>query len=242
MILNIAICEDDRYDRFLIKQELLIVRNALLIDLDIDVYSTWERLGDALRKQQTYDVFILDIFLEKENGIELAKKIKAMQPSAYFAFITSSKDHAIEAFDLNALHYLTKPVQRQQLQELIERYYARIHSSIKKLSITLDNKIYEFSISTIQRIVSDRKGIDLYLTGREQLVHFNIPFMKVEAQLQKDSLIKISRGLLIHMDYITKIDGKHCVLKNGTSVLISRRKIQEVKQAYYDYIEKSRIR
>lgn len=78
---------------------------------------------DALNniKQDNPEAIFLDVEIKPINGIDLAEVIKSKYPRIKIVFVTSCKDYAIEAFDLNAIDYLIRPVYTERLRETISR-------------------------------------------------------------------------------------------------------------------------
>jgi len=78
------------------------------------------------------DVIFLDINMPLQNGVELAKKIYQENEEAIIVFLTACNEHAIEAFELNALDYILKPVDEQRLDMTIERIRNKIDEGRKR--------------------------------------------------------------------------------------------------------------
>jgi len=77
------------------------------------------------------DVIFLDINMPLQNGVELARKIYQENEEAIIVFLTACNEHAIEAFELNALDYILKPVDEQRLDRTIERIRNKIDEGRK---------------------------------------------------------------------------------------------------------------
>ncbi len=80
---------------------------------------------DALNniEQDNPEAVFLDVEIEPINGIDLAEVIKNKFPRIKIVFVTSCKDYAIQAFDLNAVDYLIRPVYKERLYETISRIH-----------------------------------------------------------------------------------------------------------------------
>ena len=63
-----------------------------------------------------YDLVVLDIFMGKMTGIEVAEKLRETDKSVHIAFGTSSNEFASESYDLNACYYLCKPFQADKVK------------------------------------------------------------------------------------------------------------------------------
>ena len=84
------------------------------------------------------DAVFLDIEMPRVKGMELADKIRGLLPEVRLVFVTAYPDYALRAFDVNALDYLLKPVDRDRLARTIERLEQRtaVLESKKKQWIT----------------------------------------------------------------------------------------------------------
>ncbi|QQK81433.1 response regulator [Salicibibacter cibi] len=80
----------------------------------------------AIFKEQP-DVIFLDIEIPKLSGIEVAEKIQSSSLQTKFVFVTLYREYAVEAFELNAMDYLVKPVQQARLTKTIDRLSKDLH-------------------------------------------------------------------------------------------------------------------
>lgn len=90
--------------------------------------------------EQQPDVVFLDIEMPEMNGIELAEQLENRSPRTRIVFVTAFNEYAIQAFELNAIDYLVKPVQKERLHKTINRLheqlrYTPVPQSINKQSM-----------------------------------------------------------------------------------------------------------
>ena len=92
---------------------------AIIIqDIDeIDELHSFQDTADLLDYMSTtpVDIAFLDIIMDDSDGISLAMEIKRMQPDCKIVFISSSRDFALEAFQVYASGYLLKPVTKDEI-------------------------------------------------------------------------------------------------------------------------------
>ncbi|AZK47676.1 response regulator [Paenibacillus lentus] len=91
--------------------------------------------------QQAVDVIFLDISLPEINGIELAEQILEKKPDIHIVFVTAYNEHAVKAFELNALDYIVKPINAKRLVKTIERIQERMQSVSKRNSSSQGDRI-----------------------------------------------------------------------------------------------------
>lgn len=80
----------------------------------------------ALLRAQACDVVLLDIGLPGRDGLRLAEALRAMPRPPAVVFVTAHAEHALRAFDLEAVDYLTKPVARERLRSALRRVAQRL--------------------------------------------------------------------------------------------------------------------
>ena len=79
-------------------------------------------------RQQNFDIVLLDIHMPGTNGITLARMIADLSNAPAVIFVTAHAEHAVQAFDLAALDYLTKPVRLERLQQALQKVERHIQS------------------------------------------------------------------------------------------------------------------
>jgi two-component system response regulator AlgR len=83
----------------------------------------------ALLRTQPFDVVLLDIRMPGRDGLRLAAALRALPDAPAVVFVTAHAEHAVHAFELDAVDYLTKPVRRERLLEALQRVRQRRASS-----------------------------------------------------------------------------------------------------------------
>lgn len=103
-----------------------LLRSLLASDVDVDVVGEAASASEARRKivEQLPDLVFMDIELPDGSGVELLHDIA--EPLPYVIFVTAHPEFALPAFDLPAVDYLVKPVQRQRFAESVLRAKRRI--------------------------------------------------------------------------------------------------------------------
>lgn len=101
----------------------LIMKNLLAKFDDIDIIGSFQDAVSAYSfiMNNKIDLLILDIEMEREDGIEFARKLRSSGFTAYIVFVTSYEQFALEAFEVYATDYIRKPVSEARLKQTIER-------------------------------------------------------------------------------------------------------------------------
>jgi two-component SAPR family response regulator len=91
------------------------------------------------------DVVFLDIEMPEINGLELAEKILEMNAEVSIVFVTAFNDYAVQAFELNALDYVLKPISLDRLKKTVERVESKANNRIHKPVIK--NNMLQINVS-----------------------------------------------------------------------------------------------
>lgn len=120
--LNVLVVDDERLARDRLR--------TLLGDCREPAVRCVGDVGDArsalaLLQQQATDLLLLDIHMPGTDGLMLAQQIKAMAHPPLVVFVTAHAEHALQAFELEAADYLTKPVRLERLQAALQKVLRR---------------------------------------------------------------------------------------------------------------------
>ena len=173
-------------DEQLAREELCFLLGQLD---DIEIVGQADNGIEALRvvEEQTPDVLMLDVQMPGLTGFEVARRLLQAGIDTHFVFVTAFDQHAIEAFEINAVDYLLKPVEAERLATAIDRARSRIHAErqASKPAATDD-------MERLLHLMSERQG------RREQLA------LKVADRfllVQSDEVVHAS----VHDDVITVV-------------------------------------
>ncbi|MCD9025290.1 response regulator [Cohnella silvisoli] len=82
-------------------------------------------LEHVLTTPEQIDLVLLDMEMPGFHGLELARRLRAFRPEIHFAFLTAHEEYARDAFDVEALDYLLKPIMKEDLERMISRFMKR---------------------------------------------------------------------------------------------------------------------
>lgn len=151
-----------------------------------------------------FDLCILDIEMPGLNGLEVAKSLKGK----HIIFTTAYKEFAAEAFDLEAIDYIRKPIQKERLEKAIDKAFLKINSTVsEKKYIQLNtNKgkalLYFNQLIYITSSEIDKRDKLAYLKNGEQYVLKNITYEQLIQQLPKTKFCRINKKDIIHINAI----------------------------------------
>ncbi|MCR5367950.1 LytTR family DNA-binding domain-containing protein [Eubacterium sp.] len=233
--MRIAVCDDEERYRLDVKKRIESNFNSL--DILVDCFSDGRELVKAFMRKP-YEVVFLDIEMPEMDGITLAKKIRFLSESVYIIFLTGHVEYALEGYEVNALRYLTKPVDENKLIEVFrfisdktkKNYQLRIKEDGDDILINIDDIIY---------MEAQNQYISIHTINGDHLVRFNIS--EYEKELTPYGFFRCHRSYLISLGKVKRVGKTDAVMKDGNTIPISRKNIVNLKNALYTYIEDTSI-
>lgn len=122
-MIKIAVCEDEKETQLLIEDYLENILKDISIEYEIQKYISGEELLESNLKD--IDILLLDIKMEKLNGMDTARKIREVDNEMEIIFVTSLIDYVQEGYEVRAYRYLLKPIELEELKtcaNLYQRY------------------------------------------------------------------------------------------------------------------------
>lgn len=115
--MKIAVINDSAEDRKLLAEKIqnFCLRESLIYE--IRSFSSGNEF--LLASRTDWDIIFLDIFMNEIDGMTVARTLQGKQRRSLIVFTTSSRDYAIESYDVRAFHYLVKPIEQDKLDEVL---------------------------------------------------------------------------------------------------------------------------
>ena len=227
--MKIGICDDDVSDC----RRLADILAGLRKDDEVECFTDGSALLRAVEEGAVFSCLFLDILMPEMSGIDLLSKLRDMKELVSVIFVTSSPDFAVEAFANRAVHYIMKPVKREDVAEALGRVSKDVS---KRCGITIKTKSFQrfIYLDEIDFCESELHEIHIQLSNGDMVSCYGT-INSLKEQLGDDFLL-ISRGLLVNMDYILEMQGKSCILKDHRKILLSRKNLKQIHNAYNDFI------
>lgn len=114
-MISIAICDDEKIQRNIIKDMILRISQNNNMGVIIDEFESSEEFLSAFKRNTNkYNLVFCDIIMSGMNGIELLKKVKSINSSIQAVLITSCDEFVFDGYDIGVLNYLLKPVSEKK--------------------------------------------------------------------------------------------------------------------------------
>ncbi len=218
---KIAICDDEKSSAADAAELLEKYRQThYKVEMRVDIFYTSLDLLGAIEKE-SYDIYLLDIYIDKMNGIEIAEAIRKIDENGQIIFMTSSNAFYKDAFRIHAAHYLEKPILKDEFFEAMDRVcteeeeerYLTFRESGEVHKVSVDDILYVESEDHYKRIVTSDDNF--LIRSTMQALQESLDYPHFYAMGVK-SIINLKRVLKITKDSVFMENGKEFSVPRGT--------------------------
>ena len=234
----------DKLRTLIVDDEPLAVERMQVICCKMDalhVVGTASDGAQALRLIEALepDLILLDMTMPEIDGLSVARTLSKQETSPAVVFVTAHDNYAVEAFDLDAVDYVLKPVKPDRLERAIQRALARRGDGGRETSKWLDelwiphrSELIRIDTEEVSRIDAERDYVRLHVEDRSYLLLQTIAGL--EKRLDPAKFIRIHRSTILRRDRIKGLrhDGLgvwSAEMEDGEALRIGRTYLPKVK-------------
>jgi len=233
-LLNIAIVDCFTEEALLTKNAIEQIFEERNEGVNVKIFSeSLDFVSDYVPK---FDLVLFEVDLPHVDGISLAKKLRKIDSGVAIAFITRNERGAVHGYEINALEYILKPIEKNQFFKKFNAVIKRIkQAQSKKISVTVNGDLRCFLVKDVCYVEVTGHHLVYHLRGEDVVCRGNLG--EIEKLLLDENFTRIYKSFLINLAYVEKISAKTVVV-NGDELLLSRSKRKEFLQEFNEFILK----
>ena len=189
---------------------------------------------EALRLLQhlEVDALLLDVEMPGLTGVELAQVLTRFKHPPALVFVTAHEEHAVRAFDLDAVDYVLKPVREERLTEAVRRVLAasRPEPAPEQVPVERGGVTRFVPVDRIRFVEAEGDYARLHADGDSHLVR--VPLGQLATDWSEAGFVRIHRSLLVATAWVEEVRvdaGRVSVLVDGRELQVSRRHARELR-------------
>ncbi|MBQ6966671.1 MAG: response regulator transcription factor [Lachnospiraceae bacterium] len=217
-MIRIAICDDEQ--RCLDEcAELINEYREAHPDFEVETRG-FRSSRDLLsaREKKSFDAYILDIYIDTMNGVDLANEIRKDNDEAGIIFLTTSAVHYRDAFRVQAAHYLEKPVEKEEFFEALDRIFneeAEKYYAVKDMGV-----ISKVKVKDILYITSEDHYKSIVTLDRSYFVRGTMK--DILEGINEESFYLLNNKVIINLKRMKKINSSEIEMEDGTVFPVPR--------------------
>ena len=189
------------------------------------------------------DVIFLDISMPKTNGMQLAEALHKLKNPPAVVFVTAYSEYALEAFGVDAVDYLMKPVETDRLERALDKVTARTKAAaapaatpVERIPVEKGGRKVLVPIDQI-RYIEAKDDYSCIYTADDRFLSV-ISLAQLEAKLTPHGFFRVHRGYIVNLQYVEDVEVVSSgVLQlgiagiEGKKISVSRRRVVQLKRA-----------
>lgn len=238
--MRIAICDDESAQHDTLTA--LITRYAQSkpdLTVTLSSFSSGKELLNYVDEHGGFDLYILDVIMPEMNGIQLGAALRNRNKYEMIIYLTSSPDFALDSYNVDALHYLLKPVDRESFFHVMDKAAAHFSNQKKEvISIKTTNSVRLMPITNIRYAVRSGRQICYDIADNTTIssMTFNGTFKDAVAPLlTHKGLLLVGSSYVVNLLHVTEITKTDMIITGGQRIPIPRRKYDSVKSKWASY-------
>ena len=194
----------------------------------------------ALRvlEQEEVDIVFLDIRMPGLSGLELARVLARFRRPPAIVFVTAYDEHAVDAFDVQAVDYVMKPYRPERLAAALGRALEQVGGSDAD-EVEVQDESIPVELGGVTRFVRRRDILFVTAQGDYARLHtalgshlVRMPLTSLEERWAEAGFVRIHRSHLValpHVDEVRSDGGRYSVVVGGRDLAVSRRHTRQLR-------------
>jgi len=232
LVIHVAVVEDEKKEQALLQGYLNRFSAENNVTFEVDIFSDPVLLLDSY--QPIYDIIYMDIQMPHINGMEAARRLRALDQKVLLVFVTNLTQYAIEGYEVSALDYVLKPVQYYSFAMKLTRALWRVEQIQEDaLNISTGNGTARVNLRDV-KYIEVRDHLLTYYTIDGSYSELGA-LSKLEQKLIGKGFARCSSSCIVNLKYASGVKGYRLSLSDGTELRISQPRKKRFMAAYQDY-------
>lgn len=231
-MLKIAICDDDLM--FMQNTAALIRQWADQSGIPADLFLFDN--GDELITKSTslhIDIIFLDIIMPMLNGMDTARELRQKNTAVNIIFLTSSKEFALESYDVRAQGYLLKPVSYTKIKETLDECARSFETEPKNLILKTPFGYQKLYFHDIEYAEAQNKKVLFHLKSGRTIEAIQPLYSFEDKFTDENGFFKCHRSYFVYLPNVDHFSSTEITTKSGATIPISRGFAKAFKEAYF---------
>lgn len=207
----------------------------------VEVAAEAANVREAIEKLKEVgaDIMFLDVNMPGVNGLQLAEALGKLKYPPYVIFVTAYSEHAVKAFEVNAVDYLVKPVETERLAQAINKVQNIIASqgrptANERIPVEKGGKKVLVPIDKIRYVMAKDDYSCLYTDDDHYLS--TISLAQLESRLSSANFFRVHRRYIVNLSHVSEVEsvsGGTLLLTmrdDGEKIPVSRRRVAALKK------------
>ncbi len=228
---RIAVVDDDGAICADLVAQVEAWRQEAGIALEIRSFPSAEAMLFAMEDEGSFDILLLDVEMGGMSGLELAGEIRKGDRWCEIVFVTSHFELAGAGYEVDALHYLVKPIKKEKLASVLHKAVRKLSVKPKTVLVTAEGETLRLPVEEILYVEAFLHYIEIHTETRKYRMKDSIAAF---AEKLGPDFFRTHRSYLVNLLRVTRIARTGVTVEGGSEIPLARGKYDEVNRAYIE--------
>lgn len=231
MKLKVAICDDEQSQIEYMSLAVSAWAKANAHHCELAAFSSAEAFLFEYNGNNNFDILLLDIEMSGQSGVGLARQLREDGNRSEIIFVTSHFEFYGEGYEVDALHYLIKPIEQEKLFAVLTKAAERLAVAPRSLILNCDGETVKLYERDILYVEASLHYVLIRTVEREYKVKENL---SVFAERLSEDFFRTHRSYLVSLKAVIRISRTSVFLEGDFEIPLSRGKYDEINRAYIE--------
>lgn len=227
MAYRVAVCDDSTKDAEFVLEVLTAWAADRQVSIQAERFSSAESFLFRYSEDKEWDILLLDIEMGAMDGVTMAKKVRRDNEAVQIVFITGYSDYIAEGYEVAALHYLMKPVNREKLFAVLDRALEKRKQEERCLNLELSGEMVRIPFYDIRYLDVRQNYVTIHAKAEYTVKRSLNEFEKELDQ----RFCRVGRGMILNLKYIRRVTKIEVYLSDGTVLPLPRGAYEPLNRA-----------
>ena len=229
-MLDIAICEDDRYQQGELEEKLYAIGKRLGICLEVYVYGRGESLLAEIQRGTQYDMVYLDIELGGMSGISLAEELRRTDRTLQIIYVTQYEGYIKKSINTMPSGYIVKPVREYELEAVFRRVSSWILERDDYYRFVCDKISCKVLLKDILYFKSNLRQAEIVCQTQNYVIYKKLDQIELElSETHKRQFLRIHQSYIVNYNFVSRFGHNWVELNTGQCLPMSRKRRENIE-------------
>ena len=230
-MLNIAVVDDEQSHRNILSKYIDEWKHQKHLNVNLETFESGEAFYFMWCQDQHCDVLFLDIMMDRGDGMSLARKLREKGASINIIFTTGIADYMQEGYEVEAMHYLLKPLDKKKVWECLEKCLLKKATDTNIVLLPTEDGLIKIETDNLFYAEAAERYCELAYLNEHLKIKMGIREL-AETLDKTENFVFCHRSYLVNIRKVSKMGRKDLIMDNGASVPVSRRLYKEVNEQF----------
>lgn len=222
-MLGIAVCDDEVMECSRIAKKIRDILAEMKIPCAIRQFYSGQEL---LQSMENFDMIFLDVIMDGMDGMRTAQLVRERAFDKILVFISASREYVFDAYEVEAFHYLLKPVDENKLRRVLQKAACKLEKHSQEfIIVSRERQKKKLFLEDVFYFDIRGRMIDVHGTGGIFSYYGQIGVL--EKDLQGKGFFRCHKSYLVNLKYVDVYNRQEAVLDNGERIVIAKRRYEE---------------